>query len=610
MLPVDAGKSLKSEDLGLSRASVTKTLLSSGGKTLLIVLDMCRNVLNEPPAPAVVAAGEPAAANVGGDGTKGLRRLTRGTEPSLRADQGLLVAFSTSPDQVAFDDGLFSKVLAEEIRDRSRTWPMRSSACRTGLRFAPAVRRPRSPLRLRPAGRRRRASCPAIPAAGRTASTTAPTAPGCGWCRRAWRGRLAFDREGRDKDEPAPRQVAIARPFALGVYEVTVAEWRACVRDGACRDISDWSKENPNPLIPATSISYEDAQSFVAWLSVQSGRPYRLPTEAEWEYASRAGAGTTFPFGDEISPSQANYDHTADYKGSPTAPYRGYPEAVNGYPPTASASTRRRGTSGSGPTAAPTRVPDAQRAGAARSRARPGTARCESLQPAVHKRRDDVGLRVARDLHGRGGGLRPERVTSEPALIADRGIRVKKLIIALAVVLGGRRSRTPRPRRSPSTSRRRRADIICVGTTTLTVPGEGVVYSFSSPAPGGAFTYNLGGSLARDASELHAHGRRRRRGLLPRLPGPVRGPNSAQFLAVREALDLESIQPEGEDRFNIEGDADTIGVTGTYFEADQDTDGGRLEARYEKNFRPFEGQRTRALVNLRSRPSPSTTSPT
>ena len=114
---------------------------------------------------------------------------------------------------------------------------------------------------------------------------------------------------------------------------MTVAEWAACVRDKACRPINSWAKENPNPLIPATGIAYSDAQAFTAWLSVQSGLPYRLPTEREWEYADRAGAATAFPWGDEITPSEANYDQTASYRGSAKAPYRGYPEAVNAYPP-------------------------------------------------------------------------------------------------------------------------------------------------------------------------------------------------------------------------------------------------------------------------------------
>ncbi len=88
------------------------------------------------------------------------------------------------------------------------------------------------------------------------------------------------------------------------------------------------NKDNPNPLIPATGLGYADALAFTAWLSAQTGKAMRLPTSSEWEYADRAGAAATFPWGDAITPSDANYDQTACHRESSTAPYRGYPEAV------------------------------------------------------------------------------------------------------------------------------------------------------------------------------------------------------------------------------------------------------------------------------------------
>ena len=78
--------------------------------------------------------------------------------------------------------------------------------------------------------------------------------------------------EGRGRDEPVARALRIAKPFALSVFELTLSEWAACELDGYCRKRPNWSKDNPNPLIPATHISFEDAKAYVAWLSARSGR--------------------------------------------------------------------------------------------------------------------------------------------------------------------------------------------------------------------------------------------------------------------------------------------------------------------------------------------------
>ena len=132
---------------------------------------------------------------------------------------------------------------------------------------------------------------------------------------------------------------------------------------------------------------------------MQSGRPYRLPTQAEWEYAARAGATTAFAFGDDITPSLANYDHTASYRNSPTAPYRGYPEAVNGYPANAFGLYQMQGnvwewTDGCADAGCRLHV---GRGGSFSSAPRELRA-ANRFDLPPDKRRDDVGLRVARDL--------------------------------------------------------------------------------------------------------------------------------------------------------------------------------------------------------------------
>jgi formylglycine-generating enzyme required for sulfatase activity len=69
-------------------------------------------------------------------------------------------------------------------------------------------------------------------------------------------------------------------------------------------------------------VTWHDAQHYVRWLSEQTGQPYRLPSEAEWEYCCRAGSRTAFSFGDEISPDMANYDGNFSYNGGPKGEFR------------------------------------------------------------------------------------------------------------------------------------------------------------------------------------------------------------------------------------------------------------------------------------------------
>ncbi len=99
------------------------------------------------------------------------------------------------------------------------------------------------------------------------------------------------DERGRSSDEGPVHEVTIDRPFAIGRFEVTLAEWDVCFQARACRVLPDDRRGGGNNR-PVTNVSWQDAQQYVSWLSTLTGKQYRLPSESEWEYAARAGTGT------------------------------------------------------------------------------------------------------------------------------------------------------------------------------------------------------------------------------------------------------------------------------------------------------------------------------
>jgi WD40 repeat protein len=117
------------------------------------------------------------------------------------------------------------------------------------------------------------------------------------------------DEEGRDDDEGPQHEVTIGYAFAVGKFPVTFDEWDACVADGGCNgyrpDDQGWGRGNR----PVINVSWNDAQAYVAWLSQKTGHAYRLLSEAEWEYAARAGTTTRFSFGNTITAAQASHNH-------------------------------------------------------------------------------------------------------------------------------------------------------------------------------------------------------------------------------------------------------------------------------------------------------------
>jgi len=119
-------------------------------------------------------------------------------------------------------------------------------------------------------------------------------------------------------EQPAHR-VSIARNFAIGRREATFAEWERCVAAGACKfnpPDQGWGRGDR----PVTDVSWDDAKEFVGWMSKTTGKPYRLPTEAEWEYAARGGSTTPYWWGQDVGAGRAQCAECGDRDPGKTMP--------------------------------------------------------------------------------------------------------------------------------------------------------------------------------------------------------------------------------------------------------------------------------------------------
>ena len=140
------------------------------------------------------------------------------------------------------------------------------------------------------------------------------------------------DEDQRSSEEGPQHKVEFGYWIAVGRFEVTFAEWDTCSAEGGCprrpRD-PGWGRGTR----PVVNVSWNDVTSqFLPWLAKKTGQPYRLLTEAEWEYAARSGTTTPFSSGATISADQANFDGTNTYAGSKKGPYRQRTMEVGSFP--------------------------------------------------------------------------------------------------------------------------------------------------------------------------------------------------------------------------------------------------------------------------------------
>ena len=130
-------------------------------------------------------------------------------------------------------------------------------------------------------------------------------------------GSPANERNRNGNEDPLHR-VTIARPLAVSKLEVTFEQWDACVTVGGCAPVPDSNMgRGAHPVI---NVNWDDAQQYVAWLSKMTDRPYRLLSEAEWEYSARAGTTTIYSWGDEIGKGNANCNGCGSEWDSRSAP--------------------------------------------------------------------------------------------------------------------------------------------------------------------------------------------------------------------------------------------------------------------------------------------------
>lgn len=135
---------------------------------------------------------------------------------------------------------------------------------------------------------------------------------------------------GHSAEEGPQHLVTIARPFAVGQFEVTFGEWDACVAEGGCSGYKPSDEGWGRGRRPVINVSWDDAQAYITWLSKKTRNSYRLLSGSEYEYAMRAGTQTVYPWGDTVGTNNANcHSCGSQWDAKQTAPVGSF--APNGF---------------------------------------------------------------------------------------------------------------------------------------------------------------------------------------------------------------------------------------------------------------------------------------
>jgi len=178
---------------------------------------------------------------------------------------------------------------------------------------APAARKSAERAPAAPAAKAAPERVPAVPAAPAPTKPTPAGAiglsevrdcPACPALVALPGGAFTMGSNSDDPSEKPAHHVTLRESFAIGKYEVTAEQWNACAAADACPRIATIAGVPNNS--PARDISWDDAQQYVKWLSKVSGKSYRLPSEAEWEFAARGGTSTRYWWGEQMRPGNAN----------------------------------------------------------------------------------------------------------------------------------------------------------------------------------------------------------------------------------------------------------------------------------------------------------------